>query len=260
LAHWTAFAGIRIFWNIVPHVRKTKSGIEAGSKVAIAISALIAAFVWTGCLFDTHSQPPTVIFMGNSITLADTNSLVNWNHYSGMAASSVETDYVHQTLRILGESGHEMTGVIGARDCEPAQCDGPIEEHLNNIGQVIDLKPKYVVVQLGENSKDVEVMSGKLRAQYHALLEGLVGAGVRRIFCITPWSETSLLGFRTLPVRMAMYGIPEAELVDITSVSADPKNSGDTALFKNPDVLWHPGDSGMNGIAKALAGAILKDE
>jgi hypothetical protein len=115
-------------------------------------------------------------------------------------------------------------------------------------------------VQLGENSSDLEVISGKMRVQYHALLEALGKAGVRRIFCISPWPDTSLFAIRSKAVRQAMVGIPGAELVDITKVSADPANAGDPALYTNRDVLWHPGDGGMDGIAKALADAILKGD
>lgn len=213
-----------------------------------------------GCLFETHTQPPTVIFMGNSITNADTNSQLNWNHKSGMAASSLAKDYVHRTLQILKDNGREMSGVLGARDCDFTPCDGPIEEHLHNIYQVKDLHAKYVVVQLGENSSDVEAISGKLRAQYHALLEAIGKAGVQRIFCITPWGETSLDGLRTKAIRLAMLDVSNVELVDITSLSANPGNAGDSTLFKDPAVLWHPGDAGMEGIAKTLSEAILKYE
>ena len=222
--------------------------------------AMAMGLTGNACLFQTRSQPPTLLFLGNSITKSDTNSALGWDHASGMAASSEESDYVHRTLRILKENGREMNGVLGARDCDNAACDGPIEEHLHNLPRVLDLKPEYVVVQLGENSSEVEAYSGKLRSQYRSLLEALDQAGVRRIFCITPWNDTSLSSIRTKCLRLAMTGIVSAQLVDITRISADPANAGDPALFGNRDVLWHPGDAGMDGIAQTLAGAILKDD
>jgi hypothetical protein len=177
-----------------------------------------------------------------------------------MAASKLTNDYVHRTLQMLKAKGREMTGVIGPRDCDFTPCDGPVEEHLHNIYTVRESQAKYVVVQLGENSSEVEAVSGKLRAQYHALLEAISQAGVRRIFCITPWGEASLDGLRTKAIRLAMLDIEVAELVDISSLATDPLNYGDSTLFKDKSVLWHPGDRGMDGIAKILSEVILKYE
>jgi hypothetical protein len=249
-----------VYWNAVPNFRKRNPWKKRIAIAGIAASGLAASALWTGCLLETREQPPVLLFMGNSITKSDTNAAVGWGMEAGMAASSVERDYVHRTIRILKDNGRAMTPVLGARDCDTAACDGPIEEFLNNIAQVYDLKPKYAVVQLGENSTDLEVISGKLRTQYHALLEALARTGVRRIFCISTWPDTSLLAPRPKAVRQAMNGVPQAVLVDITKVSADPANAGDPALYTNPAVLWHPGDRGMDGIAKALADAILKEE
>lgn len=247
-------------WKTVSHYRQTRLWIGSITSLGMVVVYSVASSIWVGCLFETRAEPQTLIFMGNSITQSDTNTLIGWNHTLGMAASKVENDYVHQTLQILKGRGREMIGILGDRDCDTTVCDGPIEEHLYNISQVYDVNPKYVVVQLGENSTEVEAVNGKLRIQYRKLLEALAKVGVRRIFCITPWGDTSSSAPRTKAVRLAMQGISGAELVDITHLSVDPANSGDPALFRNPDVLWHPGDAGMHGIANALVNVIMKGD
>ena len=54
-------------------------------------------------------------------------------------------------------------------------------------------------------------------------------------------------------------GYPDIRVVDITSLAKQPVNYGDSSLFANVDVLWHPGDKGMEGMARALSRAILEN-
>jgi len=219
----------------------------------------LLSFCFNACLFERDFQYPTLLFMGNSITLSDTNSSLGWNHTSGMAASNLENDYVHRTLQILKENGHEMQGVLGFRDCEIGVCDGPIEEHINNIDQLNREKPKFVVVQLGENSSELEAMSGKLRHQYHELLNLITQNEVKKIFCISPWGDTSLTISRSKEIVLAMAGFSNVELINITDLVRDSSNYGDPSLYRNAAVRWHPGDLGMNRIAQRLSAAILKE-
>lgn len=229
------------------------SSIKRLASGPLALLALLAL----GCVFETRNQPPKILFLGNSITYSGKSEAHGWPHEHGMAASAPTRDYVHQTVRILKEQGLELEPVLGSRDCQI--CDGVINEHLERIADVRDIRPRYVVVQLGENSSEVEVMSGRLTREYLALLEALKANGARRIFCISNWDEDTLATARNEAILRAIRHFPDVKVVDISPLARDDANFGDSVLFPDKAVQWHPGDKGMEGIANALAKAILED-
>ena len=85
---------------------------------------LAGALATVSCMFETRTQPPPILFLGNSITRAIENDSVGWPQDAGMASSSRALDYVHQTERILREKGMDVAAVLGSRDC--GICDGVI--------------------------------------------------------------------------------------------------------------------------------------
>jgi hypothetical protein len=208
-------------------------------------------------MFETQHRPPRILFIGNSITYHVPLPEAGWNGSWGMAATSRDNDYVHRTLRRLADAGVDLEPVFLPLDC--IQCDGIIGQYLENAWHVPELGPRYVVVQLGENSNDIEAQGGRLTAQYRSLLQALAQYHSGTLFCVSDWGERTLDGFRNTAIRQAMKTIPTAKLVDITAVTADSANYGDPALFPNAGVRWHPGDAGMDGISKALAESILAE-
>lgn len=216
--------------------------------------------VLAGCVMETRYEPAQILFMGNSITLATKNPPLGWNIDAGMAATKPENDYVHQTVRILKEKGLDVEGIVGPRDC--VICDGSIVDHIENLWQVRELHPRYVVVQLGENQNLVQIQSGKLTQDYLTLLQGLKENGAQRIFCLSNWDEDSLSRPHNNAVLKAIhhYGdFDDIHFVDLTSLATDPANRADTTVYKDVDVRWHPGDLGMLRMAEILAQAILEN-
>lgn len=208
------------------------------------------------CILETRYQSPKILFLGNSITLSKVNPEIGWGFEGGMAASAPEKDYVHQTIRMLKEGGLEAEAVLGSRDCEI--CDGVIGEHLETMDEIRALRARYAVVQLGENSDAIEIRSGRLTGQYLELLTALEESGFRRIFCITNWGESSLEAPHNQAILKAIRRYPDIRVVDITAVAGESANYGDSTLYPNRDVQWHPGDGGMEGIARALSESILE--
>lgn len=225
------------------------------ARTPLASAALVAML--GGCVFESRYQPPKILFLGNSITFVGKQPWVGWNHEHGMAASDQSKDYVHQTVRILKEKGLELEPVLGSRDCEI--CDGVIGEHIERLADVREIKPRYVVVQLGENADMVEIRSGRLTEQYGTLLQGLKDNGARKIYCVSNWDEDSLADVHNEAILRAIRKHRDVKVVDITALAKDKANYGDSLLFPNADVRWHPGDRGMQGIAQAIASAILED-
>lgn len=195
--------------------------------------------------------------MGNSITWHTPAPHLGWTGNWGMAATSMESDYAHQTVRLLREKGMRVEMELADRDCP--DCDGAIDEQVHNMDQVRRLRPRYVVVQLTEHSGDIELRSGKMTEQYRSLLGALRKEGVPHVYCISAWGETALNQPHAERLATALSGFPEYEMVDITAVAGDSLNYGDKSLFSDPHVAWHPGDRGMLGMAEALSEAVWAD-
>ena len=129
---------------------------------------------------------------------------------------------------------------------------------MENIEEVRALKPRYVVVQLGENSDAVAIGSGRLTREYGELLQAIYDRGAEEVFCVSDWDEASFEDPHNAAILKAVRKFPRVHWVDITGLAKHPENYADTVLYKNEAVRWHPGDKGMQGIAEALAAVILE--
>jgi lysophospholipase L1-like esterase len=221
---------------------------------AVGLAALCLSACMSACMFETRHQPPLILFLGNSLTWAPKTESVGWPHDGGMAASRPDKGYVQETLRILRAKGMDVDGVLGSRDCEI--CESVIGEHMENIDELDTLKPRYVVVQLGENASLAHAQGGQLTREYKELLASIYARGKAEVFCIGQWDEASLAGPRNDAIRKAMLSYPKAHFVDIKALAGKREYYGDSALYSNKDVLWHPGDAGMLAIAESLSAAI----
>jgi hypothetical protein len=239
------------FWN--PSAAAWR---RAAGALALAFSTLGTAFL-PGCVFETEKKGPVILFMGNSITLAAASTEFGWNGNWGMAATSQDKDYAHQTLAVLKERGMQAELAIGDRNCVP--CDGGIDEQAHNMEQVRRLRPRYVIVQLSEHSFDIELRSGKMTAQYRSLLQALSDEQVPHVFCLGAWGEKSDQEARAMGIKTALAGFPRYRFLDISPLVRDTLNYGDTTLFKNPYVAWHPGDRGMRKLGELIADAVLEE-
>ncbi len=226
-------------------------------RTAVAM-AVAAVSVFAACVFETRKQDPAILIMGNSIMRNPPLPVIGWTGDWGMAATAPEKDYAHQLVRLLGEKGLDLELHLAERDCP--DCDGAIDEQIHNMDQVRRVRPRYVVVQLAEHSGEIELRSGKMATQYRALLDSLRVAGVPRVYCVSSWGEKDPQGPHAAAMHTALMDFPAYRYVDISPVAADTLNYGDTALFANPGVRWHPGNTGMLKIAETLASAIRADK
>lgn len=241
------------FWNPTARAR-----MGAAGAIALAIATLGTPLL-PGCVFETERKGPVILFMGNSITfnLRDTAAGSEWHGDWGMAASALDKDYVHRTVARLKEKGMDVDARIGERNCVP--CDGAIDEQAHAVEQLRRLRPEYVVVQLSEHSFEIELRSGKMTAQYKSLLRLLRDEGVPHVYCLGAWGEKSPDDARATAIKAALWDFPEYRFLDISALSRDTLNYGDTKMFSNPFIAWHPGDRGMDGIASVIAEAVWAD-
>lgn len=241
------------FWNPTADAWRRAAGA-----IALAFATLGTPFL-PGCVFETERKGPVILFMGNSITFnsMDTAAGAEWHGNWGMAASALDKDYVHRTVTRLKDKGMDVDARIGERNCVP--CDGAIDEQAHAVEQLRRLRPRYAVVQLSEHSFDIELRSGKMTAQYKSLLRLLRDEGVPHVYCLGAWGEKSPDDARATAIKAALWDYPEYRFLDISGLVKDTLNYGDTTMFSNPFIAWHPGDRGMDGIASVIAEAVWAD-
>ena len=229
-------------------------GLMTGRRQLLLPGGAWAALVFLqGCLFDSHYGPPAILFVGNSITLHGQYPAVGWYQFNGMAATALDSDYVHQTLRRLETKGIGARAEFGRRDCDDCDTIGVFEEFRGNIEAIMDeISPRWVVVQLGENLTG-ELGNSKSLLGYRNLVMELRKSGTFQIFCITAWGNGSMNNPQNMALQQAVAGLTRVHIVNITSVASDPANYGDSLLYANRAVQWHPGNRGMDAIAAILA-------
>ena len=73
-------------------------------KLSLDMNTTIIKPVISKYKIDSTDKKVKIAFIGNSLTLHSKLESIGWNHTSGMAASSLENDYVHKTVKKLAES------------------------------------------------------------------------------------------------------------------------------------------------------------
>ena len=130
--------------KIIPNNNQQK--IE---KLALDMNRTIIEPVISNYEINSSEKRIKIAFIGNSLTLHSKLESIGWNHTSGIAASSLENDYVHKTVRKLAESKNVNIEYVlinlsdWERDFENFD--------INRLQKIWDFNPEYVIFQLGEN-------------------------------------------------------------------------------------------------------------
>jgi len=195
-------------------------------------------------------EPKKILFLGNSITRHAPNPGLGWHDDCGMAASSLEKDYVHLLIqRLTAASGRPPQAVIkNIADFEREYGTHDIAATLRPHG---DFHPDIAIIAIGENIPDPagEEDRAKLRRAGRALFSWLKQNGSPALF-----------------VRSSFWPHPDKDAilhqlcqefggtwVGISSLAAQEANyARSERSFENPGVAAHPGDRGMAAIADAL--------
>ncbi len=127
-----------------------------------------------------------IAFIGNSISLHYPYEDVGWSHVSGMAASSLETDYIHRTVTKIATGKHMNVeyAIMNISDWEREFETFDI----NRITGINDFNPDYTVFQLGENltQLDIETKSEVFIDKYKNLID-YIKTNENEIICLPFW-------------------------------------------------------------------------
>ena len=271
----TGYCGYRLY----KHVRTQDEGISSLQqqlysanlrldKISPSIDADAEKFI-KNC----DQKHYNILFIGNSITrhaYAD----YWWSDKRGMASSSLGKDYVHQTVKKLDSYGIESIkrGATDGLNFYAANCS--VWEHNPNDREesypVIDKYfPKEnldcLVLQFGENVADADDSNSTFESDYKTLIDHIKEELPKtQIITIGTFWEDEIRE----KVKKKVADEEGVDYVDLSEIADKPyyeagigtKVEGDDGKIheiEHSGVAIHPGDRGMNWIAKALSQEII---
>ncbi|WP_420147475.1 SGNH/GDSL hydrolase family protein, partial [Spirosoma sp.] len=188
-----------------------------------------------------------MLIIGNSIMSHGPAPELGWYNHNGMAASAPEKDFVHlltgyfqqiypaMTMRLQAGTGLEQK--FGTPNYSVDEFNRAMQE----------FKPDLIIVRLGENVDDGQVLNRNFELHFRQLLDRLVSYDQSvRIICTTSvWYKPNF----DAVVRKVT---PErgCTLVDLGSMVGQAQCFA--SQYANPGVAAHPNDTGMRYIADMI--------
>lgn len=215
-------------------------------KLALDMNKEILEPVYSNFKIENATKTIKIAFIGNSLTLHSKLDSIGWNHTSGMAASSLENDYVHKTVKKIAESKavNVEYALINIADWER---DFETFD-INRLQRINEFNSDYIIFQLGENVLQEDMINKEniFSEKYKNLIK-YVGNEKTKIICLPFWHSTEKNQcFTKIAIETQSY------LIDLSHLGngLDKKNYGSSAIkYKHPGVAMHPGDYGMENIS-----------
>ena len=214
-----------------------------------------------------------ILFIGNSITRHEITSYW-WSDGRGMAATSQDIDYVHQTEKLLSDKLHGLKPV--AETVNGYAFNYSVwETNAHDRAQTYPVMDKYmtegggldvVVLQLGENVSDASADGSTYESDYAELIQHIKEeAPNAQIITVGDfWADdTKDAVKKSAAEETGVTYVDLAEIQDDTNYEAGmgtmvEGDDGKEHEIEHSGVAKHPGDTGMKWIAKKIVEAIEK--
>ena len=196
-------------------------------------------------IFGKDGTGKKILFLGNSITRHGVNEGIGWLHDWGMAASSYEKDYVHQTMSMVYEKMPDASFLVAqVSEWERAFWDADLVD--DRYAAAENYGADIIVMRAIENVQKADFESRDFVAGYEMLLNKMNPDGHAKIVATS--------SFWPYPVRDELIKkIAEKNgwrFVDV-AIGGDDKYTA-KGLFEHAGVAAHPGDEGMAEIARRI--------
>ena len=188
-----------------------------------------------------------ILIVGNSITWHEPRAEIGWCGNYGMAASSTEKDYVHCLFNMLEKNGQDVFMRIS--QCGEWERTFRTNEYiLSKFDDDREFDAELVIFRLGENvaPADWPYFEEALKK----FIQHICPNG-KTLFTTCFWENPALD-----PIIKELANAREEDCVDCC-FSKDEKDMA-IGLFEHNGVALHPGDLGMEKIAKAIFAKLCK--
>ena len=186
-----------------------------------------------------------IMFVGNSITLHGVNESLGWFNRCGMSASSLDKDYVHILMKNVLEKDKEATFCI----CQAAGWERTYKnglEAMKPYESARDFNADVIIMRIMENCKVAEYDPESFFKEYGEFINYLNKSGKAKIILTTSfWKHP---GDKEIVATAEKNGYP---LVQLGDLGDDPEMKA-IGLYEHAGVANHPGDKGMEHIAKRI--------
>lgn len=185
-----------------------------------------------------------ILFLGNSITKHAPSQAIGWYGSWGMAASSEDKDYVHRTMAKVWEVNPQasfMVAQIAIWEREFWNENLIMEKY----PAVIDFKADIIVMRAIENVRELEHEGYTFEKGYKKLLDTVAKKDAKIVLTNSFWTQKEKNSVVEKIAKEKNY-----KLADMC-IGADDRYTAKN-LFEHSGVAAHPGDEGMEEIAKRI--------
>ena len=186
-----------------------------------------------------------VVFAGNSITLHGIKEDIGWFNEWGMAASALDKDYVHRMIAMINEVEEDCAYCI----CQVAEWERNYKtgSDVHNLFEAArDFGADIIVMRFAENCPGKDFESDLFKKELDLFLKYLSGNKDVKIVISTPFwyhpADDAIMEYAN------EKELPIVKLGDL----GEKDEMKALGLFEHEGVANHPGDFGMETIAKRL--------
>lgn len=185
---------------------------------------------------------PRIMFIGNSVTLHSPSERIGWQGNWGMAASTMENDYVHIFIAEIVKIYPEAEFCIVQASCwerSYKDCD-----YDANFSTAKKFNPDIIICSISANIHEEEFEKDAFKINLKKLHNYFAGENTKII------ESSAIFGSEKKNEAIIEY-VEENKnvyLAYVTDILQDEKNRA-IGLFDHEGIQGHPGDSGMQLIA-----------
>ena len=188
-----------------------------------------------------------VLFIGNSITRHGPKPDIGWEHDWGMAASALEKDYVHVTVKLLEEKYGKVDYCVA--NCGEWELNYYQDDLIQNWSVARDFNADIIIIRIGENIWNAHEFFDKypLEPHFSKMIEYFRSNEKARVVVTDLFWEND-------QINEAIYKAVEKggyTLVRLTDLGSENENKA-LGQFWHEGVALHPSDKGMERIAMRI--------
>jgi len=209
------------------------------NRFAVALIALIIIF--SSCKKNRPAPAYRVVVLGNSITYSPANPSIGWNGNWGMAASALDSDYVHIFTRRL-KSGNAASELM-SKNIAAFESEFDTYNIAANLQTYRDFKPDLLILRIGENVTR-KADSVLFEQKYVELLNYFRSANpdIKILAVGSVWPE------REMSDKVLKRN---SDYVSLAPIHAELSFFA-FGLFTDPGVQSHPSNKGMRYISDRI--------